>query len=58
MNPEVQEKQHSSLTRTLTGTKVMSFSLKTPCTTYKQLLNKMLFNQLGKTMEIYIDNML
>ena len=36
----------------------MPFSLKNARTTYQRLLNKMFVDQLGKSMEVYIDGML
>ena len=36
----------------------MSFGLKNAGATYQRLVNKMFYQHLGKTMEVYIDNML
>ncbi|MBW1279398.1 reverse transcriptase family protein, partial [Escherichia coli] len=38
--------------------KVMPFGLKNAGATYQRLVNKMFKDQLGKTMEVYIDDML
>ncbi|KAL5563317.1 hypothetical protein UlMin_033064 [Ulmus minor] len=38
--------------------KVMPFSLKNAGATYQRLVNKMFKNQIGKTMEVYVDDML
>ena len=38
--------------------KVMPFSLKNADTTSQRLVNRMFSEQLGKTMEVYIDDML
>ena len=38
--------------------KVMPFGLKNARTTYQRLVNKMFREQIGKTMEVYIDDML
>lgn len=38
--------------------KVMSFGLKNVGTTYQRLVNKMFENLIGKTMEVYIDDIL
>lgn len=38
--------------------KVMSFRLKNVWVTYQRLVNKMFEEQIGKTMEVYVDNML
>lgn len=36
----------------------MSFDLKNACATYQMLVNRMFPNQLGKMIEVYIDDML
>lgn len=38
--------------------KIMPFGLKNTCATYQRLVNKMFAEQLGDTMEVYINNML
>jgi len=38
--------------------KVMPFGLKNDGATYQRLVNRMFADQLGKTMEVYIDDML
>ncbi|KAL5543866.1 hypothetical protein UlMin_007650 [Ulmus minor] len=38
--------------------KVMSFGLKNAGATYQRLVNKMFKDQIGKTMEVYVDDML
>ena len=58
MNPDDQEK---TAFITDCGTycyKVMSFGLKNAGATYQLLVNRMFSQQLGKTMEVYIDDML
>lgn len=36
----------------------MTFGLKNARATYQRLVNKTFFRQIGKTMEIYVENML
>ena len=36
----------------------MSFSLKNACATYQRLMNKMFANQIGRNVQIYINDML
>ena len=38
--------------------KVMPFDLKNTCTTYQRLMNKMFTNQIGRNVQVYIDDML
>jgi hypothetical protein len=38
--------------------KVMPFSLKNVGATYQQLVNKMFQSQIGRNMEVYVDDML
>ena len=38
--------------------KVMTFSLKNVDATYQRLVNKMFVDQLGKSMEVYVGDML
>ncbi|KAM2611831.1 hypothetical protein TB2_031882 [Malus domestica] len=58
MNPPDQE--HTALTtdRGLYCYKVMPFGLKNARTTYQRLVNSMFVEQIGKSMEVYIDDML
>lgn len=53
--------QEKTLFMTNRGTyyyKVMPFTLKNVRATYQQLVNRMFKNLIGKTMEVYIDDML
>lgn len=54
------DKEHTSFITNLRlyYYKVMPFSLKSVGATYKRSVNRMFFQQIGKTMEVYIDNML
>ena len=38
--------------------KVMSFGLKNVVVTYQRLMNKMFVNQIGRNVQVYVDNML
>ena len=38
--------------------KMMSFSLKNAGTTYQRLMNKMFAHQIGRNVQVYVDNML
>ena len=38
--------------------KVMSFGLKNAGTTYQRLMNKMFAHQIGRNVQVYVDNML
>ncbi|CAA7052868.1 unnamed protein product [Microthlaspi erraticum] len=58
MNPEDQEKTAFITDRGTYCYKVMPFGLKNAGATYQRLVNKMFADQLGKTMEVYIDDML
>lgn len=58
MNPEDQEKTSFITERGTYCDKVMPFGMKNTGATYQRLVNKMFSNQLGKTMEVYIDDML
>lgn len=58
MHPEDREKTVFSTDRGIYCYKVMSFGLKNAGATYQRLVNKMFQDQLGKTMEVYIDDML
>ena len=58
MNPEDQEKMSFITNRGIYCYKVMPFGLKNAGATYQRLFNKMFNEHLGKTMEVYIDDML
>ncbi|KAL5551104.1 hypothetical protein UlMin_001280 [Ulmus minor] len=58
MHPEDQEKTSFVTERGIFCYKVMPFGLKNAGATYQRLVNKMFSNYLGKTMEVYIDDML
>ena len=58
MNPENQEKTSFITDRGIYCYKVMPFSLKNAGATYQRLVNKMFNAYLGKTMEVYIDDIL
>ncbi|XP_019085468.1 PREDICTED: uncharacterized protein LOC109126398 [Camelina sativa] len=58
MNPEDQEKTALIMDRGTYCYKVMPFGLKNARATYHSLVNRMFEQQLGKTMEVYIDDML
>ncbi|KAL5546495.1 hypothetical protein UlMin_006182 [Ulmus minor] len=58
MHPEDQEKTSFVMERGIFCYKVMPFGLKNAGATYQRLVNKMFSNYLGKTMEVYIDDML
>ncbi|KAL0677561.1 hypothetical protein Bca4012_005542 [Brassica carinata] len=58
MNPDDREKNAFITDRETYCYKVMPFGLKNAGATYQRLVNRMLFKQLGKTMEVYIDDML
>ncbi|KAG7564374.1 Integrase catalytic core [Arabidopsis suecica] len=58
MNPEDQEKMSFITDRGTYCYKVMPFGLKNAGATYQRLVNKMFHEHLGKTMEVYIDDML
>lgn len=58
MHPEDRDKTVFSTDRGIYCYKVMSFGLKNAGATYQRLVNKMFHDQLGKTMEVYIDDML
>lgn len=57
MNEEDQEKTTFVIEKGLYCYKVMSFGLKNAGATYQRLVNKMFKEQLGKTMEVYIYDM-
>ncbi|KFK24493.1 hypothetical protein AALP_AAs49847U000100 [Arabis alpina] len=58
MHPEDREKTAFITDRGCYCNKVMPFGLKNAGATYQRLVNKMFQDQLGKTMEVYIDDML
>ncbi|KAG7538977.1 Integrase catalytic core [Arabidopsis suecica] len=58
MDPEDQEKTSFVTDRGTYCYKVMPFGLKNAGATYQRLVNKMFHEHLGKTMEVYIDDML
>ena len=58
MNPEDQEKTSFITDRGIYCYKVMPLGLKNAGATYQRLVNKMFNEYLGKTMEVYIDDML
>ncbi|XP_024013954.1 uncharacterized protein LOC112088034 [Eutrema salsugineum] len=58
MHPDDREKMAFITDRGIYCYKVMPFGFKNAGTTYQRLVNKMFAAQLGKTMEVYIDDML
>ena len=58
MRPDDQEKTAFITDRGTYCYKVMPFGLKNAGATYQRLVNRMFADQLGKTMEVYIDDML
>ncbi|XP_024010428.1 uncharacterized protein LOC112085447 [Eutrema salsugineum] len=58
MHPDDREKTSFITDRGIYCYKVMSFGLKNVGATYQRLVNRMFASQLGKTMEVYIDDML
>ena len=58
MNPNDQKKTAFITDRGTYCYRVMPFGLKNAGTTYQRLVNRMFSEQLGKTMEVYIDDML
>jgi hypothetical protein len=57
MNPADQEKTAFITPRGIFCYKVMPFGLKTARATYQRLITRMFTGQLGKTVEVYIDDM-
>ena len=53
-----QEKTSFVTSQRLYCYKVMSFGLKNTGATYQRLVNRMFFHQIGRNVEVYIDNML
>ena len=58
MVEEDQEKTAFIVSQWLYCYKVMPFRLKNIGATYQRLVNKMFSKQIGRNMEVYIDNML
>ncbi|KAB2600650.1 hypothetical protein D8674_038528 [Pyrus ussuriensis x Pyrus communis] len=58
MNPSNQEHTAFTTDKGLYFYKVMSFCLKNAGATYQRLVNSMFAEQIGKSMEIYVDDML
>ncbi|XP_024010275.1 uncharacterized protein LOC112085304 [Eutrema salsugineum] len=58
MHPDDREKTSFITDRGIYCYKVMPFGLKNAGATYQRLVNRMFASQLGKTMEVYIDDML
>ena len=58
MTEEDQEKTAFIMSQRLYCYKVMPFRLKNAETTYQRLVNKMFSKQIGRNMEVYVDNML
>ena len=58
MDEEDQEKTAFITSQRLYCYKVMSFGLKNARATYQRLVNKMFNKQIGKNMEVYVDDML
>ncbi|XP_048605779.1 uncharacterized protein LOC125583196 [Brassica napus] len=58
MHPDDREKTAFITDRGTYCYKVMPFGLKNAGATYQRLVNRMFVDQLGKTMEVYIDDML
>ena len=58
MTKEDQEKTAFIMSQGLYCYKVMPFKLKNAGVTYQRLMNKMFSKQIGKNMEVYVDDML
>ena len=58
MNPEEEEHTSFITDRGLYCYKVMPFGLKNAGATYQRLVNMMFGDLIGKTMEVYVDDML
>ncbi|KAM1148227.1 hypothetical protein ACFX15_028368 [Malus domestica] len=58
MNPPNQEHTTFTTNKGLYCYKVMPFGLKNAGTTYQRLVNSMFAEQIGKSMEVYVDDML
>ena len=57
MNKEDEEKTAFVTSQGLYCYKVMSFGLKNAGATYQRLVNQVFNKQIGKNMEVYVDNM-
>ena len=58
MNKEDQERTSFVTSQGLFCYKVMSFELKNARVTYQRLMNKMFAHQIGKNVQVYVDDML
>ena len=58
MNKEDQERTSFVTSQGLFCYKVMSFELKNARATYQRLMNKMFAHQIGKNVQVYVDDML
>ena len=58
MDEADQEKTSFVTSQGLFCYKVMSFDLKNVDATYQRLMNKMFANQIGRNVQVYVDNML
>lgn len=58
MHPDIQEKMVFAIDKGIYCDKVMPIGLKITGATYKRLVSQMFKDQLGDTMEVYVDNML
>lgn len=58
MAPEDIEKTSFIVRKWVYCFNVMPFGLKNTCTTYQCLVNHMFKREIGKTMEVYVDNMI
>lgn len=58
MNGEDQQKTSFVTSQGMACYKVMPFGLKNEGTTYQRLVNHMFSNQIGRNIEVYMDDML
>ena len=58
MNEEDQEKTSFVTSKGLFCYKVMSFGLKNAGATYQRLMNKIFMHQIGRNVQVYVDDML
>ena len=58
MNEDDKEKTSFITSKGLFCYKVMPFGLKNTGATYQRLMNRMLHDQIGKNIEVYVDDML